>query len=216
MVTRIRATQLLLPIFLCLLSVLASGAVPERLNVSWPPQVDEPYPDLQLLDYRGKRVRLSDFKGKVILVEPVGMSCPACNAFSGANDKGEYQGVRPQRALPSIEQLLPKFASGLTIDHADLVVVQLLLFDLRLKAPSVDDARLWAEHFGFDKKSNVYVLTGTKAFLAPEVYRATYNLIPRFQLVDKNFILRYDSTGHHPRDNLFDTLLPMVPKLLTE
>ena len=188
----------------------------DSLDFPWPPQVGESYPDLQLIDHTGRRVRLSDFRGKVILVEPVGMNCPACNAFAGAHKKGGYEGTHPQNGLPSIEQLFSRYTDGLSLEDDRIVFIQLLLFDMRLQAPTSADARKWAQHFGFDKKSNVYVLAGTKAFLAPSVYRASYNLIPGFQLIDKQMILRSDSTGHHPRDNLFTTLLPMVPDLLTE
>jgi hypothetical protein len=54
----------------------------------------------------------SSFKGIVILVEPVGMNCPACNAFSGGIQKGGYKGTHPQNGLPSIEQLFPKYTGG--------------------------------------------------------------------------------------------------------
>ncbi len=36
----------------------------------WPPSVGQPYPDLKLMDEEGKTVSLSQFKGKVILLEP--------------------------------------------------------------------------------------------------------------------------------------------------
>ena len=45
---------------------------------------------------------------------------------------------------------------------------------------------------------------------------ATYRMIPGFQLVDRDFVLRSDSTGHRPTHNLYTELLPMVGELLTE
>jgi cytochrome oxidase Cu insertion factor (SCO1/SenC/PrrC family) len=53
-------------IFVCLLG--CGGP-----KVSWPPQLGQPYPDLELVDQTGQKTRLSSFKGKVILIEPVGM-----------------------------------------------------------------------------------------------------------------------------------------------
>lgn len=44
------------------------------LPFAWPPVAGETYPDLQLLDHRGRAVRLSDFAGQVLLVEPIGMT----------------------------------------------------------------------------------------------------------------------------------------------
>ncbi len=41
---------------------------------AWPPELGKPYPDLELVDQTGKKVRLSSFKGKVLLIEPIGMS----------------------------------------------------------------------------------------------------------------------------------------------
>ncbi|MBI3928653.1 MAG: redoxin family protein [Armatimonadetes bacterium] len=52
--------------------------------------VGKPYPDLKLVNQDGNTVELSRFKGQVLLVEPVGMTCPACNAFAGAHDVGPF------------------------------------------------------------------------------------------------------------------------------
>src|SRR5688572_24202884 len=56
----------------------------------WPPEKGQAYPDLTLIDQEGTPTRLLDFKGKVILVEIVGMSCPACVAFSGGQRSGAF------------------------------------------------------------------------------------------------------------------------------
>ena len=75
---------------------------PEQ-DFEWPPKLNEPYPDLHLVDQTGSPTRLSDYKGKVILVEPIGIPCPACQAFCGGNMVGGFQGVQPQPGLPSIQ-----------------------------------------------------------------------------------------------------------------
>jgi cytochrome oxidase Cu insertion factor (SCO1/SenC/PrrC family) len=36
-------------------------------DLLWPPQVGQPYPNLELTDAAGKTVRLSSFKGKVLI-----------------------------------------------------------------------------------------------------------------------------------------------------
>jgi hypothetical protein len=182
----------------------------ERLGFTWPPRVGKPFPDLELVSHSGAVRRLSEFKGKIILVEPVGMNCPACNAFAGAQEKGGYKGTRPQSGLPSIEELLPRFAQGITIDDERLVVVHLLLFDIDYGAPAAADARKWSEHFDLGGHGNIIVMAGDERFLGPE----SFKMIPGFFLVDQDFILRADSTGHHPQDDLFRKLLPMIPTLL--
>lgn len=181
-------------------------------NVSWPPQLSQPYPDLELIDHRGNKVKLSDFKGKVIIIEPVGMTCSACNAFSGGGEKGGYKDMGVQKGLLSMEKYFPKYTNGISLHDDRIVYIQLLLYSLSMGAPTADDAKLWAEHFGLDKYSNAYILSGDKNLLG----KASYNMIPGFQLVDKNFILRVDSTGHSPQHDLFGQLLPSVPVLLKE
>ena len=181
-------------------------------QLDWPPKLGEPYPDLTLLDYQGNPVRLSSFKGKVLLIEPIGTNCPACNAFSGAAELGGFKGTQPQKGLPSIESIFPDYTNGVSLDDPGVVLVQVILYNHDMKAPSPEDLKGWAEHFGVAKKSNWYVVAGT-----PEmVGNASYNMIPGFQLIDRNFILRSDSTGHQPKDDLSNVLLPMVPTLIKE
>ena len=177
----------------------------------WPPALNNCYPDMELLDQDGKKVRLSSFKGKVIIVEPIGMSCPACQAFTGANQKNlrPFGNVSPQPGLKSIEELLPTYG-GVNLSDPRIVLVQLVLYNPSLKAPSLQEVQAWARNFGLYTTRNRYVLVGR----ANMVNKYSYNMIPGFQLVDKNFVLRSDSTGHNPRNNLYTHLLPMVKKLL--
>ncbi|HEY7651815.1 MAG TPA: hypothetical protein VIG07_03245 [Methylomirabilota bacterium] len=195
----------------CPLQVAAATATqPGRTAVMWPPRLGEPYPDLELIDQTGQPVRLSSFKGSVMLIEPVGMTCPACQSFAGAHRLGSYEGVAPQEGLPSIEELLPRYAQGLSLSDDRIVFVQLLLYSMSMGPPTPADARQWAEHFRVDRGKNHVVLAGTKELLG----QASYDMIPGFHLVDRNFILQVDSTGHRPRHDLFTELLPMVPRLL--
>ncbi len=161
-------------------------------KVDWPPRLGKPYPDLALTDQTGKVVRLSDFKGSVIFIEYVGMTCPACQAFAGAHRLGSFANVKPQRGLQSIEEYFPRHAGGLTLDDERIVFVQILLYSMSMQAPTPEDARSWAAHFKLDRARNQIVLAGKKELIGP----ASYNLIPGFQLVDKDFVLRSDSTGN--------------------
>ena len=198
----------------CQLRVAAAtpAAQPNRLPAVWPPRVGEPYPDLELIDQTGRLVRLSSFKGSVLLIEPVGMTCPACQAFAGAHRLGPYEGVAPQGGLPSIEELVPQYTRGVSLSDERIVFVQLLLYSMTMGAPTPEDARKWAAHFRVDRAKNHIVLAGTREFIG----QASYDMIPGFQLVDRNFILQVDATGHRPRHNLFTQLLPAIPRLLEE
>jgi len=177
--------------------------------------VGQPYPNLQLRNSRGERVALEAFKGRVILVEPIGMDCPACNAFAGGNRPGAsgFQGIRPQGGLPSVEEILAQYAGGTSLADDRLVLVHLLLYEPGRKGPpSVETGRLWAEHFGFEESENTTVLVGENYLIGP----ASYNMIPGFQLIDRDFVLRYDASGHRPRHDLWRELMPALPSLLAE
>ena len=52
----------------------ASCAPSGPLPFDWPPVVDETYPDLELTDFRGDVFKLSSLRGKVLLIEPIGMT----------------------------------------------------------------------------------------------------------------------------------------------
>lgn len=195
-------------------SARASSQPAAELPFAWPPVKGEPYPDLELVDQTGARTRLSSFRGKIVLVEPIGMNCPGCNAFVGANraEIGHFEGIRPQRGLKSIEEYAASHAGGLRLDDPRVVYVHLLLYSLKMKAPTADDARRWAAHFGMDRAKNQVVLAADARFIGP----ASYKMIPGFHLIDAEGILRSDSSGHHPKENLYTQLLPLLGKLTRE
>jgi len=64
--------------FLLLLGTLpgcGGGSVSDGpLSFSWPPVVGERYPHVELQDISGKTVRLSSFEGRVLVIEPIGMT----------------------------------------------------------------------------------------------------------------------------------------------
>jgi len=196
--------------FLIIAVILIQSGIAEA-KAEWPPQLGERYPEIRMIDQTGKHVIVSDFEGSVILIEYIGMTCPACQAFSGAHRLGPFKKITPQHDLKSIEEYLPEYA-GIKLSDERLVFIQIILYDMKMKAPIPKDAKEWARNFEFDRSKNRIVLAGTKEY----VNSASYNLIPGFQVIDKNFILRSDSTGHNPHDNLFSTLLPMIPKLFKE
>lgn len=173
-------------------------------------KLDGSYPELTLLDQDGNPTRLSDFRGKVLLIEYVGMSCPACIALSGGHRRGGFDNNAPQADLDSIRSYAIAYGN-VNWNDKDLVFVQILLFNPSMQAPTQADAARWAKHFGFKRSANRIVLTGTPEMASNE-YR---QLIPGFQLVDRNFILRADSTGDFPVHDLYTELLPMLGNLLS-
>lgn len=176
----------------------------------WAPVKGQPYPDLELIDQTGKTFKLSDLKGKVLLIEPIGMNCHACQAFSGAHEKGVFAGGSAQPGLPDVGKMLKTYGKGTKLPNKKLVLVQLLFYDMKNAAPTPADAKAWAEHFGFERKKNEIVAVPVTDIRSP----AVYGMIPGFHLVDKKFTLRSSAAGHAPEDDLYRTLFPMVPKLL--
>lgn len=176
----------------------------------WPPREGYYYPNLTLTNYDGKPVSLASLRGKVLIFEPIGMTCPGCQAFAGAGKNGisGLGGVTPQAGLPSIEEMLVK--EGISSSDPRIAIVQILLYNMSMQAPSVTDAQSWARNFKLAGKANRYVLAGSQSLIG----NASYNMIPGFQLVDKGFVLRCDSTGHNPKRDLYRELIPLVKKLL--
>lgn len=178
---------------------------------TWPPEKYRTYPNLELIDQEGRVTRLSDFRGDVILIEPVGMSCQACVAFSGGHQRGAFDGTPPQSDLESIDTYARDYGQ-IGMDDPRIVHVQIVLFNKNMEAPSEEEVRAWAKHFGMDRDENEIVLAGTPSMVS----QASRDLVPGFQLVDKNFMLRADSTGSAPQDDLYTDLLPMIQQLLGE
>lgn len=177
----------------------------------WPPVTGQFYPNLVLKDQTGQVTALSDFRGKVVLVEVVGLTCRACHAFAGGNESGRerFRGIEPQRGVDSIEKYAQGYAK-VSLDHPDIVFVQLVLYGMDgLSPPSLDDVRAWSRHFGMDRYRNEVVLVGDERFISPQTRR----LIPGFHLIDRNGILRAMHSNDPRHDNLYTALLPSLGEL---
>ncbi|WP_145057078.1 thioredoxin domain-containing protein [Adhaeretor mobilis] len=179
-------------------------------DFDWPPKLNETYPDFQLIDQEGTPTRLSEFKGKIILLEPIGMPCKACQAFSGGHERGGFRDIPPQPGLPSIEEAARKYG-GFDLSDDRIVKIRLLLYSLAMRAPTAEDARAWAEHFGLERAKNEIVLAGLPSMIGD----ASYRMIPGLQLIDQEMVLRADGTGRsHQQHDLYRELLPGVRKML--
>ncbi|MEO1524144.1 MAG: hypothetical protein AAFX06_01850 [Planctomycetota bacterium] len=182
----------------------------ESVIENWPPAKGQRFPDLELQDQNGEAVRLSDFVGELILVEYAAVPCEGCQAFAGGKRHGGFAGFRVQRGLDSIEDYASRYA-GVDLGE-DVVFVQILLYGKDVKAPAPNEVTAWAKHFQMDRTKNEIVLCGTSSLLS----RETYDLIPGFQLIDRDFIVRSGSCGHRPQDNLYTDLLPLLGRLARE
>jgi len=177
----------------------------------WPPKLNQTFPELTLFNQHGKVVTLSKIaRGRPILLEPVGMTCRACQAFSGAHKYGPYKGIEPQANLEAIEASFPRYTQGESLSNPRIVFVQLVLFDMDMKAPKPEAIREWAKHFKLAHKPNTYVLAGTPEMVSQE----SFDMIPGFFLIDREFVLKGDATGHKPQHNLWREVLPSIPQAM--
>ena len=117
---------------------------------TWPPEKFRSYPDLRLVDSDGGFVQLSDYRGKVILVQPFAMTSPACVAYAGGNRYGKIGSTEPQPDLRVIDDYARRFGR-VSLEHDELVFIQLMLFNAEMQVPTVDDLKLWADHFRMTK-----------------------------------------------------------------
>lgn len=214
---RFKFGQILLPAILLLTLSIFSGchlvnfAKQDKMTLeNWPPVVGEEYPDLELINSDGEMVHLSDYAGNVLLIEPIGMTCKACQAFAGGNLIGGFGKIKPQSDLESIEEYLPRYSNGTSLYDPSITYIQLIFYNLKNTHPSADDLAQWEDHFETNAHNNIVVLGATEQMIGTTAFR----MIPGFQLVDRDFILRADGAGHKAPDNIYTDLLPMVPELI--
>jgi hypothetical protein len=199
--------KIIFHLLLLLLTInLAKTAGAEQF---WPPQLGRTFPSIEFVDQNGISFKMSELYGSVVLVEYVGMTCRACQAFSGANEVGAYENIDPMAGLPSIKKLFKDY-TNISLDDNRVKFVQVLLYSMTMDSPIPEHAGNWANHFGFDRYNNEIVVVPKRDLRG----KGSYNLIPGFQILDKRLVVQRDSTGHRPRHNLYTELLPLVKKLL--
>jgi hypothetical protein len=176
---------------------------------NWPPVKGAFYPDLVLSDQNGDTVRLSDFAGKVILLELAAVPCEGCQAFAGGQERGGFAGVGVQRDLQSIHHYANRYG-GVELGSDEVVFVQLLLYGKSMSNPTQAEVAGWAKHFQMPRTDKTIVLQGDASMLG----QASYQMIPGFHLIDDHFVLKYDSSGHHPEDDLYRDLLPALGRMV--
>jgi hypothetical protein len=181
-------------------------AIAENRLKNWPPELNSKFPELQLVDHTGSGFDLAKLAGKPTLVEIVAMSCAGCQAYSGGNKVGAYGGFPAQREIQSIEEYYERFTGGLKLFDGQVNFVQIIIYNLKLEPTGPEDLAKWRQHFGFDQRQNTYILSGGKAL----ANGASFKMIPGFFLLDKDLIVRFDATGHHPKHNVYTQLLPAV------
>ena len=179
----------------------------------WPPQMNKQYPDIGLIDQEGKAFKLSDFRGKIILIETIDMAMAQSQAYSGAATFGPFgaKTAEVDKKLQPIQAIIGKYSEGkITLPNPDIIYVKIIFYNATAAQALPTDATNWAEHFKLSKADNIFVAVPDKDLRIA----ATTSLLPGFQLIDRAFNLRVDSSGLTPKHNLEMTLIPLIPKLL--
>lgn len=188
----------------------------ENLPEVWPANMNDPYPDIKFLDQNGKELALYDLKGRVVILEYIDISSPISQAQSGAAVIGAYHGSTTSQdidkySLPFSDVLKKSINAGFSLPNNSIIELKVLVYGASGAQATVNDAQNWANHFALGTAgSNVIVAVTKKDFRS----KRSDSLIGGFQLLDRNLLLRVDSSGPKPKHNLSMTLLPLVPKLI--
>lgn len=189
---------------------LSKPEVPEKvpLPLGWPPELDKHYPDLDLIDKDGVPFKISDYKGKVIIIIPINMRNPIVQSIEGAESFGTYNGAPSKKDIKSLPEYIKLYANGLSLPHNDLIFIHIIFHNEAMQTPSFKDAALWARHFILEKSQNQIVCI--PADKIPDY--ATNQIVPRIQLVDKNFYLRAETIlPETAKDYIKNVFVPMIP-----
>lgn len=180
------------------------------LPAGWPPILDEIYPDLDLINQAGKPFKLSDFKGKIVIIVPISMTHPISQSLAGAMEYGSFKSNAFDAAQRSIETLLSKHIPLRMATHPDLVVIYVLFRNHALRQATKEETALWARHFKLDLNKNR--IAATPAQPVPD--HMSDHIIPGVHLIDHEGKFRADSSGLNPKHDLERLLIPMIPVMM--
>jgi len=195
------------------LFLLSQGKdVNENLPDQWPPKMNQLYPEIELIDQKGQAFRLSDLKGSLLVVEYIDITSPVSQAQSGARSFGVYGAANEfdARSLTFLEYFNKVGGDAVNFENFDVIAVKIIVYGEAGAAGSRDDAQNWADHFGMERDDGVIVAVPSKDLRGEKSDR----LIGGYQLIDKNMLLRVDSSGPIPKHNLEMTFMPLFLKLL--
>lgn len=130
----------------------------------WPPALDQPYPDIPFMKADGSTLKISDFKGRYVVIHYRGMSCPACQNMAARRD--------------------------LMWRDPRVMNVDVLLFNNDMKPPTAQDAAAWAKQYQFVDPQHEIVVSAPAWTHASDLYQTTYKMVIGGQLLDKQGIVR--------------------------
>lgn len=196
--------------------IAAGKPLNENIPEVWPPKMNEPYPELELINTSGEKFFIDKYLGKIVIMEYIDMSSPVSQAQSGANLTGPF-GITRQSDLDRSTQTLSSVINRVTrgrinYPNNDVVHIQVLVRTQADGQPTLDDADRWKEHFNLDaQRDNIIVTVPVKDLRDSET---TGTILTGYQLIDRKQRLRVDSSGTAPKHNLELTLIDLLENLL--
>ena len=177
----------------------------------WPPKMNQPYPDMMLLDRNGREFKLSDLKGYVIVVSFVDMSSPISQAQAGATVTGAYGLTKEidKYSEPFTQVVRKNAPNGFTLPNDAVLEIDVLVYAQDGSQATLNDADQWAKHFDLDLDRGIIVAVPKDDIRGQDVQK----ILTGYQLVDQHMMLRVDSAGLEPKHNLKMTLVPLLSKL---
>jgi hypothetical protein len=198
------------------IAMLAGRSNPENtqgvdIAQYWPPKMNQPYPDIALVDRGGRAFKLSDMKGYVIVMSYIDMSSPISQAQAGAGTVGAYGLTKDidKYTEPFLKVVEKNAPDNFKLPNDGVLEINVLVYTQDGSQPTLDDADKWAEHFDLNLERGIIVAVPKEDMRSSD----TQSIITGYQLVDQHMMLRVDSAGIEAKHNLKMTLVPMLSKL---
>ncbi|OFY38444.1 MAG: hypothetical protein A2X18_02920 [Bacteroidetes bacterium GWF2_40_14] len=151
-------------------------------------KVNETAPDFSLVNMDGKTVKLSDLKGKTVILDFWATWCGPCRA-----------------SFPAMQQLVDHYKS-----NPDIVFLFIDTFEGNTGGTTVDKMKPGAKKIMEEKKFSFQVL-----FDSGDTVAAKYKVksIPAKFVIDKNGIIRYKALGSGIYSHLIDEMMAMIKEV---
>ena len=168
----------------------------ERLSAlgTWPPLRGKPFPDMTLFDQEGQEVKLSSFKGKVILLQWVATTSPGSISQAGGFESETFQGTPAQPGVWRLDKELKE--AKVPVESEDLVWLQIMVYGPREAVPTQADAQAWAEHFKLSERPRTHVLYTDERYQV----EATHSMVPGYFVIGRDFTFAYDRANMFSAD----------------
>jgi peroxiredoxin len=128
-------------------------------------EIGKPVPDFTGTDINGKTVKLSDYKGKIVVLESYNSDCPFCR---GQYQNGATQDLQKELAAKGVVWLLVNSVNPKNSSHRTAEQAQKEWADLKLAATAwIDDSAGTIGHlYGMKTTPHVFVVAadGTLAY----------------------------------------------------